>query len=79
MAYKIPLKKKIEPVSPYNIPEGITKEDCQAYEEVRVSGVTNMFDVKRVEQLSGLSREKILKIMKNYSQLNEKYKFREPY
>ena len=28
--------------------EKITKEQFEAYEDVRVSGVTNMFDVKKV-------------------------------
>ena len=51
----------------------ITKEDFEAYEAVRASGVTNMFDVKTVEILSGLSKEKIITIMKNYSKLLEKY------
>jgi len=54
----------------------ITKKDCIKYEKVRVSGVTNMWDVNRVESLSGLSREKIMYIMKNYSELNNKFKFR---
>jgi hypothetical protein len=51
----------------------ITKEDFEAYEEVRSSGATNMFDVRNVEALSGLEREKILAIMKQYSELCEKY------
>ena len=51
----------------------ISKEDFQAYEKVRASGVTNMFDVRKVEILSGLSREKILEIIKTYSDLMNKY------
>ena len=53
--------------------ENITKEEFKAYEEVRVSGVTNMWNVKLVEKLSSLSEEKILSIMKNYTELMEKY------
>jgi len=53
--------------------EQITKEDFQAYEDVRSSGVTNMFAVNVVERLSGLSRNKILAIMKNYGELMKKY------
>jgi len=51
----------------------ITREEFEAYEKVRVSGVTNMFDVPVVESLSGLSREKILSIMKDYHNLMKKY------
>jgi len=54
----------------------ITKDDCEAYEQVRVSGRTNMFDVNYVCNYSGLSRKKVFFIMKNYAKLNEKYGFR---
>jgi hypothetical protein len=49
------------------------KEKFMAYERVRESGVTNMFDVKTVEQLSGLSKSEIMDIMQNYGELKEKY------
>jgi hypothetical protein len=51
----------------------VDKKDFLAYEDVRVSGVTNMFDVKTVQQLSGLDRETILDIMDNYGVYKEKY------
>ena len=51
----------------------ISKEDFQAYKDVRESGVTNMFAANKVSELSGLSREKIITIMKNYSALRKKY------
>jgi hypothetical protein len=51
----------------------ITKEEFAAYESVRRSGVTNMFMVSVVGELSGLSKEKITEIMKSYSELNELY------
>lgn len=51
----------------------ITREEFEAYETVRASGVTNMFDVRTVEALSNLSREKILFIMTNYGKLLKKY------
>ena len=51
----------------------ITQEQFEAYEDVRVSGVTNMFDVKTVGQLSGLEKEDIMTIMKSYGELNDKY------
>ena len=51
----------------------ITQEEFDAYEDVRQSGVTNMFNVSVVSDYSGLSRDKIMTIMKNYSDLNDKY------
>ena len=45
----------------------VTRQDFMSYEEVRLSGVTNMFDVKAVEAYSGLPREAILDIMEHYS------------
>ena len=51
----------------------ITKEDYIAYEKVRLSGKTNMFDVPVVQVLSGLTREKIIEIMEHFSELMEKY------
>jgi hypothetical protein len=51
----------------------ITKEQFEAYIDVQISGVTNMFDVKTVGQLSGLEKEEIMEIMKNYSELKDKY------
>ena len=51
----------------------ITKEEFQSYEAVRASGVTNMWDVRTVEELSGLDRETILEVMKHYKELMIKY------
>ena len=51
----------------------ITQEQFEAYEDVQESGVTNMFDVKTVGQLSGLEKEQIMKIMTDYGTLKEKY------
>jgi len=51
----------------------ITKEEMEVYENCRQSGIANMFNIKRVEELTGLSKEKILYIMKHYSELIEKY------
>ena len=53
--------------------EKITQEQFEAYVDVQMSGVTNMFDVKTVGELSGLEKEEIITIMKNYGQLKEKY------
>ena len=51
----------------------ITKEQFEAYVDVQESGVTNMFDVRTVGDLSGLEKEEILTIMQNYGELKDKY------
>jgi len=51
----------------------ITKEEFGAYEGVRESGVTNMFMISTVSEISGLGREKIKFIMTNYGELMKKY------
>jgi len=51
----------------------ITKEEFQRYENVRASGVTNMFDIRTVENLSGLDRDTIIEIIKQYSELDKQY------
>jgi len=53
--------------------EDISFNDFMAYENIRLSGVTNMWAVDFVSKLSGLDEETILKIMKNYGQLAKKY------
>ena len=53
--------------------EKITKEQFEAYVDVQESGVTNMFDVKTVGQLSGLEKEQIMIIMQSYGELKDKY------
>lgn len=51
----------------------ITEEMFTAYEEVRASGITNMFDLRVVCDHSGLSRVEALTIMKNYHALTTQY------
>ena len=51
----------------------ITKKEFEKYERVRMSAVTNMWDVKVVERLSGLNRNKILEIIENYTMLAKDY------
>lgn len=51
----------------------ITKEKFLEYEKVRQSGVTNMFAIKTVMAISGLTKEECWDIMENYSTLKEKY------
>jgi len=47
--------------------------DFIKYLDVRDSGVTNMFDLRNVTALTGLSKEQIMYIMKNFDKLNKKY------
>jgi len=51
----------------------ITREDFQAYLKVQNSGKINMFDLRNVVKLSGLSREKILEIMTNYRKYKKRW------
>ena len=44
-----------------------------AYEDVRLSGVTNMFDLVAVSRLTGLDRKKVIEIHRNYSELKALY------
>ena len=53
--------------------ENITKDKFESYVDVQMSGVTNMMDVKTVSELSGLERQEIITIMRNYNKLQEKY------
>ena len=51
----------------------ITKQQFDDYVDVQMSGVTNMFDVRTVSSLTGLTRDEITNIMQNYRELHEKY------
>ncbi len=51
----------------------VTRDEFEAYTDVQYSGVTNMFDVKTVSQLSGLDRPKIIEIMEKYDIYSKKY------
>ncbi|MFX0133361.1 MAG: hypothetical protein ACFFDN_06945 [Candidatus Hodarchaeota archaeon] len=71
MVYNEPIKKSNNrKEEPYMV---VSKKEFDAYESVRVSGVTNMWNVSLVSELSGLKKDKILYIMKNYSELKEHY------
>lgn len=56
----------------------ITKADFDRYEAARLSGVTNMYDTRAVEERSGLMREQIFDIMKNYSDYKQEFYHRSP-
>ena len=47
----------------------ITRLEFKSYLQCQYSGVTNMFDVKCVEYITALKRDKILFIMDNYDEL----------
>ncbi len=51
----------------------ITNNEFKSYVKVQMSGVTNMFDVNTVEMLSGLSKAKIMDIMKNYGSYDKTF------
>ena len=54
--------------------ENITEEQFDAYVEVQMSGVTNMWAVNLVCELSGLEHDTVMTIMKNYAAIKTKYK-----
>lgn len=51
----------------------ITAKEFGKYLAVQRSGVTNMFDLKVVSTLTGLSKPKIRYIIENYAELYEEY------
>ena len=51
----------------------ITQDDFEAYVDVQESGVTNMFNISVVSDYSGLNKNQIIEIMKNYETLSRKY------
>lgn len=51
----------------------ITYDDFMSYENVRLSGVINMFHITYICILSGLERERVLCIVGNYTELKDKY------
>ena len=56
-----------------NMTTQVTQDEFDSYVEVQESGITNMFNVSVVSDYSGLSRDKIMTIMKNYGDLNDRY------
>jgi hypothetical protein len=51
----------------------MTKKKFLRYLLVRNSGKTNMFDVRLVGDLTGLSKDDLIDIMKNYGSYEDKY------
>ena len=66
-------KELIENINKLNEMKEITQEQFEAYVYVQESGITNMFNVKLVGELSGLEKEQIMTIMTNYGELKDKY------
>jgi len=52
----------------------ISKADFEAYCEVQESGVTNMLNVRLVSQLSGLDKDQVMYIIRNYGELKAEHK-----
>lgn len=51
----------------------ITEEQYMQFEEVRVSGVTNMWDTRTICEFTDLTGDQVREIRKNYSELREKF------
>ena len=51
----------------------ITRDEFRQFAEVRKSGLYNMFD-PRAREMTDLTKEQWVEIMKQYSELENKYK-----
>lgn len=51
----------------------IDAQQFASYEVVRRSGLTNMYAVQTVCDLSNLEKNEVMEIMKNYGELHDKY------
>ena len=51
----------------------INKEQFESYVEIQESGITNMMNVRYVSDLTGLTRDECIYIMKNYTELRKLY------
>ena len=71
MAKEPKTSKPVEPVKP--VGPVITKEKMQKFENVRQSGITNMFDLTNVMNLSRLTSEECKEIIKNYDKYVEEF------
>lgn len=65
--------QRVEKAQKFESETGISPEDYEAYEDVRQSGVTNMFDIARVSRESGLPADVIRNIQKHYSEARSVY------
>lgn len=51
----------------------ITKSEFQFFEVVRSSGVVNMCHASKVSEITNMTKEQVLYIMKTYEALHKKY------
>ena len=51
----------------------ITKTQFNRYEGCRLSGATNMMDLRNVTALTGLDKNQCIAIMEQYNELDKKY------
>jgi len=51
----------------------ITPEQFENYVEIQQSGITNMMNVKYVSELTGLTKDECIYIMRNYETLSEDF------
>jgi len=51
----------------------ITKSEFDLYETVRRSGVVNMMFVSKVSEITNMTKEQVLYVMKNFEALEKKY------
>jgi hypothetical protein len=51
----------------------ITQDEFRNFENLRKSGVTNMYAVETVSLLSGLTKKQIIEIIETYDDLVKKY------
>ena len=72
-AVKEAAHKRVERSQKVEAETGVSPEDWEAYESVRQSGATNMYDYAYINATTGLPRETIRKIQENYEKLQEAY------
>lgn len=60
-------------INTVNVNNEISKEEFQSFVRVRNSGVTNMFDIRAVSQFSGVEKEQVITIIKNFNSLSRKF------
>ena len=53
----------------------ITEDQFSAFEEVKASGITNMYDIKKITELTEhfLNKKQVLAIHDSYDKLDKKY------
>lgn len=72
-AVKEAARKRVERSQSVEAETGVSPEDWEAYESVRQSGASNMYDYAYINATTGLPRETIRKIQENYEKLQEAY------